>query len=143
MKSINLAVIDDDEMYVFAVKKLIEKVDLTDRTVYFENGKVALNYIDECIHHSSLLPEVILLDLNMPVTNGWQFIKEFKKLKIRIEKRITIYIISSTVNTEEIQRAKQIEEITDFVCKPVTIDTFTQILAEMNYNNTINAKLIA
>ncbi|MBC7913025.1 MAG: response regulator [Pyrinomonadaceae bacterium] len=139
MKKINLAVIDDDEMYVYAVKKLVEKVELADRTVYFENGKVALNYIDECIHHTYLLPEVILLDLHMPITNGWQFIKEFKKLKIRIDKRITIYIISSTVNEEEIYRAKHIAEITDFVCKPVTIDTFSVILAEMNYNNKINS----
>lgn len=139
MKKVNLAVIDDDEMYVYALKKLVEKVELTDKTIYFENGKLALNYIDQCINHTYLLPEVILLDLNMPVTNGWQFIKEFKKLKIKIDKRITIYIISSTVNEEEIRRAKQIAEITDFVCKPVTIDTFSVILTEMNYNTKYNS----
>lgn len=138
MKKISLAVIDDDEMYVFAVKKLIKRVDLTDQTIYFENGKLALNYIDQCINQSALLPEVILLDLNMPVTNGWQFIKEFKKLKTKIEKKITIYIISATVNEEEIKRAKEIEEITEFVCKPVTLAGFTKILNAMNFNKEIS-----
>ena len=132
MKKIDLAIIDDDEMYVLALKKLLESVHLTDRTVYFENGKVALNYFDQWIHQSSLLPELILLDLNMPVTNGWQFIKEFKKLKLRIDKKITIYMISSTINEDEIQKAKEIEEITDFVCKPVTMNTLSKILTQMN-----------
>ena len=132
MRKIDLAVIDDDEMYVHALKKLLASIELTDRTVYFENGKVALNYFDQCIHQSNLLPELILLDLNMPITNGWQFIKEFKKLKLRIDKKITIYMISSTINEDEINRAKSVEEITDFVCKPVTIHTLTKILNRMN-----------
>lgn len=138
MKKISLAVIDDDEMYMFAVKKLVKRVDLTDQTIYFENGKVALNYIDQCINDDALIPEVILLDLNMPVTNGWQFIKDFKKLKIKIEKKITIYIISSTISEEEIKRAKEIEEITEFVCKPVTVAAFIGILTAMNLNNTMS-----
>lgn len=132
MNKINLAVIDDDDMYVLAIKKMLERVQLTERTVYFENGKVALNYFDECIHQLNLIPELILLDINMPVTNGWQFIKEFKKLKIKIDKKITIYMISATVNEDEIKRAQEIEEITEFVCKPVTINTLTKILSHMN-----------
>lgn len=132
MNKINLAIIDDDEMYVLAIKKLIEGVQLTDRTVYFENGKLALNYLDQCIYQLHLLPELILLDLNMPETNGWQFIKEFRKLKTKIDKKITIYMISSTVNEDEIHRAKGIEEITDFICKPVTMRTLSKILSEIN-----------
>lgn len=132
MNQINLAVIDDDEMYVLALKKLLEKGKFSDRTVYFENGNIALNYFDKCINQSHLIPELIFLDVNMPVTNGWQFIKEFRKLKTRIDKKITIYMISNTVNQEEIDRAKELEEVTDFVCKPVTFITLTQILSKMN-----------
>ncbi|MEJ6979957.1 response regulator [Pedobacter sp. P351] len=132
MSKINLAVIDDDELYVLALKKLIDGVQLTDKTVYFENGKLALNYLDQFIHHSHLLPELILLDSNMPETNGWQFIKEFRKLKTKIDKKITIYMISDTKNEEEIHRARETEEITDFICKPVTMHTLSKILSELN-----------
>ena len=132
MNKIDLAVIDDDQMYVMALKKLIEKVQLTDRTVYFENGQIALNYFDECINEANLLPKLVLLDLNMPVTNGWQFIKEFRKLKVKIEKPITIYMISNTINEDEIKKAKEIEEISQFICKPVTFSTLTKILSRMN-----------
>lgn len=132
MNKINLAIIDDDEMYVLAMKKLIDGVQLSERTVYFENGKLALNYLDQCIHQSHLLPELILLDLNMPEINGWQFIKEFRKLKTKIDKKVTIYMISNTVNEDEIHKAKGIEEITDFICKPVTMHALSKIL------NTIN-----
>jgi CheY-like chemotaxis protein len=68
----------------------------------------------------------------MPVTNGWQFIKEFKKLKTRIDKKITIYMISNTVNEEAIKKAKELGDVSDFVCKPVTFITLTQILSRMN-----------
>jgi CheY-like chemotaxis protein len=132
MTQVNLAVIDDDEMYVRSVKKLLERVKFTDRTVYFENGDVALNYFDQWINQSNLLPDLILLDLNMPITNGWQFIREFKKLKLRINKPITIYIISGTESEDEINKVKAIEEITDFVCKPVTVNTLTEILSRFN-----------
>jgi response regulator RpfG family c-di-GMP phosphodiesterase len=132
MSKINLAVIDDDEMYVLALKKLLDRIKFTERTVYFENGKVALNYFDECINKADLIPELVLLDLNMPVTNGWQFIKEFRKLKTKIDKKITIYMISNTINEEEIRRAKEIEEVTEFVCKPVTMQTLTNLLSNMN-----------
>ncbi len=132
MNKINLAVIDDDEMYVLTVKKLLERIKFTERTVYFENGKVALNYFDEYINKADLIPELVLLDLNMPVTNGWQFIKEFRKLKTKIDKKITIYMISNTINEEEIRRAKEIEEVTEFVCKPVTMQTLTNLLSSMN-----------
>lgn len=132
MHQVNLAVIDDDEMYVLALKKLLEKVKFSDRTVYFENGNIALNYFDKWINQPDLIPELILLDVNMPVTNGWQFIKEFRKLKTRINKKITIYMISNTVNQDEINRARELEEVSDFVCKPVTFITLTQILSRMN-----------
>ena len=132
MKKINLAVIDDDEMFVLAIKKLLNNMEFTERTVYFENGKVALNYFDECINKTHLIPEFVFLDLNMPVTNGWQFLKEFRKLKTKIDKEITIYMISNTINEEEIKRAKEIEEVTEFVCKPLTMQTLKNLLRNMN-----------
>lgn len=132
MKKINLAVIDDDEMFVLAIKKLLNRIEFTERTVYFENGKVALNYFDECINKTDLIPEFVFLDLNMPVTNGWQFLKEFRKLKTKIDKEITIYMISNTINEEEIKRAKEIEEVTEFVCKPLTMQTLKSLLRNMN-----------
>lgn len=134
MNKVELAVIDDDEMYVLALKKLIEKTNLSERTVYFGNGEDALNYLDQCINKASLLPELILLDMNMPVTNGWQFIKEFRKLKTRIDKDITIYMVSSDVTEDVVKRASEITEITEFVCKPVSFTKLVDILNKRNLN---------
>jgi CheY-like chemotaxis protein len=70
-----LCVIDDDDIYTSTIKK-IKIADVTKNTIFFDNGKVALDYFNERKHDAALLPKLILLDLNMPVLDGWQFLAE-------------------------------------------------------------------
>jgi CheY-like chemotaxis protein len=65
------------------------------------------------------LPDIIFLDINMPVMDGWHFLEEYIKLKPRIGKVITIYMISTSVDPEDIERAKKIREVSDYIVKPV------------------------
>jgi CheY-like chemotaxis protein len=71
------------------------------------------------------------LDINMPVLDGWQFLEEYKKLKERIKKDITIYIVSSSDNQVDIDKAKNYEEeVTNYYLKPISADDLKTIFLE-------------
>ena len=128
VKKIGIAcIIDDDDIYVYGLKKLIQLKDLCDNLMVFKNGQEALNYLKPILNTPELLPEVILLDINMPVMNGWEFAEEFTKLNSHPVKQITIFMISSSIDPKDVERAKQISGISQYYIKPVTLDVLTQI----------------
>jgi CheY-like chemotaxis protein len=122
-------IIDDDNMYVSLVKRIIEAKNLCQNIMVFENGKDALSYFEAIF--TSLdkknIPEIIFLDLNMPIMNGWEFLDNFTKIKNKIGKIITLYIVSSSINPVDIERAKNINTVKDYLIKPVTIEDLEAI----------------
>ena len=115
-----LTLVDDDDIFVFLTKKVVEKTNLVDLIKVFGNGLDAINFIKENRDNVDVLPEIILLDLSMPIMNGWQFLEEFAKLNPSIGKKITIYICSSSISHDDITRAKSINEVSDYIIKPIT-----------------------
>ncbi len=132
MKKIAIAcVIDDDEIYTFTVKRVIDNSQLAEKTLFFSNGKLALDFFKEYLHQTADLPDLILLDINMPVLDGWQFMDEFVKLSPQINKRIFVYIVSSSVDRADINKAKGYSQISDFIVKPVTAAMFRKVVESL------------
>jgi CheY-like chemotaxis protein len=79
------------------------------------------------------LPEVIFLDLSMPIMDGWQFLDEFTSLSLKTDKteKILIYICSSSISPHDITKAKEISSVTDFIIKPVTKDKLAEIVMSL------------
>ncbi|MBL7910881.1 MAG: response regulator [Bacteroidia bacterium] len=127
----NLALVDDDEIFVFLTKMTIEESNIVDMVKVFRNGREAINFLNENSHDPTQLPEVILLDLSMPVMDGWQFLEEYIVLKPRIGKKIVIYIVSSSISPDDIQKAKNINEVTDYIIKPVTKEHLVEMLKNL------------
>jgi CheY-like chemotaxis protein len=127
----NLTLVDDDDVFVYLTKKTIEKTNLVDLIKVFDNGLDALNFIIENKYNPDELPELILLDLSMPIMNGWQFLEEYAKLNTTISKKIIIYICSSSISPDEVARAKTISEVTDFIIKPVTTDKLIEVIGKL------------
>lgn len=131
MKKIELAcIVDDDSIYVFGLKKLIEMHDFCDNILVFKNGQEAIKYLTPVITSSESLPDVILLDINMPVMDGWDFLEEFIKLKPMMSKEVTIYMISSSIHSEDIERAKSYSEVSGYVIKPVKLEDIKMVFAQ-------------
>lgn len=126
-----LTLIDDDDIFVFLTKKAIEQTKLVDLIKVFENGLDALNFLKENKHNVNALPEIILLDLSMPIMNGWQFLEEYTKLHPTIGKNITIYICSSSISHDDITRAKAINEVSDYIIKPITKDKLIDLIKKL------------
>ena len=117
-----LTIVDDDDIFVFLTTKIIEQTNLVDLIKVFGNGLDAINFLKENKNNVDALPDIILLDLSMPIMNGWQFLEEYNKLNPTIGKKITIYICSSSISPDDITRAKTISEVSDYIIKPITKD---------------------
>lgn len=123
-----VAIIDDDIIYRITTQKILEHSNLTDKILFFSDGEEAIEYLSIRQNRPEELPDVILLDLNMPVMDGWDFLEEYIIVKPKIGKQITIYVVSSSVRKSDIEKAKKISEVTDYIVKPVTGDALTTIL---------------
>ncbi|MFN3753996.1 response regulator [Flavobacterium sp.] len=129
MKQIELlALVDDDDTFIFITKKIIEKTNHVKEVKVFNNGLDALNYLKDNLNSQYKLPEIIFLDLSMPIMDGWQFLDEFTSLKSSNVKKIVIYICSSSISPHDIMKAKKISAVSDYIIKPVTKDKFAEII---------------
>lgn len=124
----NLMIIDDDDVFVFLTKKTIAQVNFVENIKVFDNGLDSINYIKENRENPDLLPEVIFLDLSMPIMDGWQFLDEYILLEPKIEKEIIIYVISSSISPDDLKKAKSIKVVTDFIVKPITTEKLREVI---------------
>ena len=126
-----LYVIDDDEVYQYLTTEIIESTELVNTIKVFSNGAEAINYLKSIKDKLKELPQVIFLDLFMPVMNGWHFLDEFMNLKCCLNKKITIYIVSSSIDPKDIKRAQEISIVSDFIIKPITHEKFLKVIEEI------------
>lgn len=126
-----LALIDDDDVYVFLTTKAIEKTNIAEVTNVFNNGWDALNFLKENADNPDLLPEIIFLDLSMPIMDGWQFLEKYVKLSPKIATKIVIYICTSSISPDDIIKAREIGSVSDFIIKPIPKDKLIEIIKKL------------
>ena len=119
-------VVDDDAIYTFTVRKLLENNELAHTVDVFTNGQKALDKLAEINFKTERYPDIILLDINMPIIDGWQFMNEF--IKFVDKNAMTIYMVSSSIDPRDRDLALQYEEIKDFIVKPVTIESLKKLM---------------
>ena len=112
-------VIDDDKIYHFILKNLLAKKGIGITPHFYENGLEALEVLKDSIEKNAM-PDMILLDINMPVMDGWQFLEEYRKLKASYNLQTPIYMITSSNDQTDLDRAKDYQtEIAEYVLKPL------------------------
>ncbi len=126
-KKITTCIIDDDGIYLMGVQKMLSFYQLCDSLMVFHNGQEALNHLTPALNNPDTLPDVILLDINMPIMDGWQFLEAFTKYKNEWGKNITIYLVSSSINPEDTERARRISGLSGYLVKPVTVAALQQL----------------
>ncbi|SHG21593.1 response regulator [Pedobacter caeni] len=119
--------IDDDSIFVFLTRKTLQVANLNTDLTVFEDGEKALFDLSTNANQPGLLPDIIFLDLNMPVLDGWGFLEKFLLLEPSISKKIDIYIVSSSISPSELERSQGIPVVTDFLTKPLSRSKFVEI----------------
>jgi CheY-like chemotaxis protein len=129
----SVCVVDDDLVYQYLAKEEIEYTNLVDNIMFFEDGQKAIDFIETTLNNDDVdaLPDVIFLDVNMPVMDGWEFLEAFLLLKPRIGKNIIIYIVSSSIDIRDMDRANAISEVSDYIIKPVSSNKLISIFTEL------------
>lgn len=127
----NICLIDDDDIFHFITQKVIERTGIVKNIRVFYNGLEAIQFIESALTFKEELPDVILLDLSMPIMDGWEFLEEFIYLKPKLGKKIIIYIVTSSNDPADILKAKSISEVTDFIIKPVTESKFVEMIESL------------
>jgi CheY-like chemotaxis protein len=123
-----LLIIDDDEVFVYLTKKTIQETNLINLINVFGNGLDAINFIKENIDNPDSLPEIILLDLSMPIMDGWDFLEDYLLLMPKLSRKINIYIVSSSISPFDIVKAKSISAVSDYIIKPITREKLIEII---------------
>ena len=125
-------IIDDDSVYVNLVKKIIETKKLCENLLVFNDGKQSIDYFEALLKNleAKNIPEIIFLDLNMPIMDGWEFLERFTKIKNNFGKVITLYVVSSSINPLDVNRAKSLSSVEDYLIKPVNIDELETIFSK-------------
>ncbi|WP_296619593.1 response regulator [Marivirga sp.] len=111
----NIFLIDDDDLFIFLTKTIIEDEKFADHIHSYEDAREAMEYLKSS--DEKPFPEIIFLDINMPMMDGWEFIDALEKSKIKHD--IIIYITSSSINPLDLKKAESNPSIKGFISKPL------------------------
>lgn len=118
--------IDDDDVTNFLHKKVLMRTGIVRNIEIAETAKEALDLLSE--NDVSGKPELIFLDVNMPGLTGWDFIDEYKAIKERYGIESTIILLTASANPDDEKKARDINEITEFLSKPLTDEMVNEII---------------
>ncbi|MGV1011985.1 MAG: response regulator [Flavobacterium sp.] len=128
-KGTSIVLIDDDLAMNYLHKRLFLKLQFGETLVPFYNCNDALKELkklNSLFIDSSLL--VIFLDINMPGMDGWSFLEVFETIQSTLKYNVKIFILSSSINPEDIIKAKQNNFVTDYLIKPLNQEGVNSII---------------
>lgn len=125
--------VDDNVDDNFYHERIIRKNNAADTIVIKESGIEALEYLESTRDPGNTLPDLIILDINMPGMNGWEFLEEFKKLDEELRSKMVVIMLTTSVNPADEAMAKTYDVLADFKTKPLTKEMLEDILTK--YHN--------
>jgi CheY-like chemotaxis protein len=120
MKNKMTYIIDDDKLTVKLMSMIISKSNFCEEIVTFFNPQLALDELRKNCNHPLNLPDVILLDLNMPILDGWQFLDEF--ILMPLKKEIAVFIVTSSIDPADIDMVKKYNAVKNYILKPINAE---------------------
>lgn len=112
--------VDDNDTDNFISRRIIEITKFSDNVVIKNSGKSALEYLQENKTERSKIPDLIFLDINMPIVDGFVFLYEFEKFEHQIRDKCKVVILSSSDNKRDIDKIVNNDHVIKFITKPLT-----------------------
>ena len=129
---LHILIIDDDEINNFIAAKLIDKIPPKAKVSTCINGQEGINFVRNKLNNQNEFPDIIFLDINMPLMNGWEFLEEYEQIKNDIKKKVTINMLSSSVYNDDITKAETYTTVNKFISKPLTVDKIKDLYESLN-----------
>jgi CheY-like chemotaxis protein len=129
-----LIFIDDNPLDHFILKRILTRYNLDYEVNCTENGKEVIKFLQKHKDNPESLPDIILLDLYMPNFDGWECLEKIQKICSKLTKPVKTYILSSSINPQDIQHAKQYDCVRSFIFKPITKEMLERLIDEESTN---------
>ncbi len=126
-EKLTILLVEDDPITTMLVKRVFSAFSVSE-FVSRPNGREGLDYLIDRRTQSLPFPEIILLDLNMPVLDGWGFLDRFRDNLYTDGLGIDIYICTSSNAPEDIMKAKEFSFVSEFITKPLTVNMLSTLL---------------
>ena len=126
---VNVLLIDDDAIYQFVSRKTLEATGHAEKISICSNGEEALHFLEKNRYDLNELPDVILLDVNMPVMNGWEFLEAYQSLKPQLSKEIHVFLVTSSMNEQDRDFSRRYDCVEDYIVKPLDRVKVTELLS--------------
>lgn len=111
--------VDEDEIDNIINQKIIESNNFSERVTVFRTAQEGLDYLNENKDKEEELPELIFLDINMPIMDGFQFLEEFEKISGKVHSKCKIIMLSSSISPRDIDRAASNRFVRKYLNKPL------------------------
>jgi CheY-like chemotaxis protein len=123
-----IMLVDDDQNDNFFHEREIKKTDLSITVITKNSGLDALDYLKSMKKNKNIQPVLIFLDINMPCMNGWEFLKEYSRLDKEIQSEVMIVMLTTSVDPQDLTRAKEWSIVSDYITKPLTKELLENII---------------
>jgi CheY-like chemotaxis protein len=145
MKKINCILLIDDNVADNVYHKIIiEEANICNHIILTTNGKEALDYIIKASEtgnsESFPKPDIIYLDINMPVMNGFEFLEEYKNLNEKLKSKVLIIMLTASLNADDKIKAMSYKEVSEFQNKSLTVEVIKETVAKYFKYNTPDFK---
>ncbi len=123
----NFIVIDDSKLDCFIAEKIIKNTGKSESIISFQIAKDALDYIEKTVPDANS-QTIVLVDIQMPIMNGFEFVEAFEKLPESITSSYVIYVISSSINDIDLNRVHNYQSVKQFLNKPINSNNLAILL---------------
>jgi len=127
--------VDDDAITLMLCKKVIERVGFAKEIITAQNGEEAFAYFKTLATQNEVstdYPKLVLLDLNMPIMNGWEFLDAYQESGYQsIFKEAKFIVLSSTIDPQDVDKAKKYSSVLDFLSKPITKEMLEELKSRL------------
>ena len=116
----NVLLVDDNEIDNFINERIITSSSFCDHVTVKNSADGALNYLREIAGSEDKIPEIIFLDLNMPIKDGFGFLEDFSRLEESVKKKSRVVVLSSSISPDDINKASTNPYVFKYLNKPLS-----------------------
>lgn len=128
---LKICLVDDNSIENLILKQVIRHTNIPCNLMFFEHAENAIEFLESNKANKSVLPDIILLDINMPVMDGWDFLNAYKLMEDNFSKKMPIYMLTSSEDPSDISKAKSYSQVKDYLVKPLSVLKLQAVLKDI------------